>query len=114
MKGSSNYDLAVEFLEYLTQPQTQVKIARGVGGFIPPVQEAAAHTGDSAVDIVIKNAILTLAQGVISGVPAPDYIDWDAVKQIYDDVFSAMVLSGGGLDKAMLDQGQEILLSLER
>ena len=40
MKDAPNYDLAVEFLEYLTRPDIQVKIAKGTGGFIPPVQEA--------------------------------------------------------------------------
>ena len=60
MKGSANYDLAVEFLEYLTRPDIQVKIAKGTGGFIPPVQEAIDYLGDEAIDEVINKAVLVL------------------------------------------------------
>ena len=115
MKGSENYDLAVDFLEYLTRPEIQVKIAKGTGGFIPPVQEAVDYMGDEAIDEVITKAIRVLEQGVVSGVPASLYQDWGAVKQVFDDIFVEMVLNGDGtVDQAVLDAGQDSLVALER
>ena len=115
MKGSENYDLAVDFLEYLTRPDIQVKIAKGTGGFIPPVQEAIDYLGDEAIDEVINKAVLVLNNGVVSGVPGGDYQDWGAVKQVFDDVFVDMVLNGDGtVDQARLDAAAEALIALEK
>jgi multiple sugar transport system substrate-binding protein len=115
MKDSANYDLAVEFLEYLTRPDIQVKIAKGTGGFIPPVQEAVDYFADEPVDEVMAKAIMVLAQGVASGVPAANYQDWGAVKQVFDDVFVDMILGGDGMiDVARLDAAQAELVALER
>jgi len=58
MKGSANYDLAIAFLEYLTRPEIQVKLAKGTGGFIPPVEEARDYIGNEAIDEVINKAVL--------------------------------------------------------
>ncbi|MCP4358468.1 MAG: extracellular solute-binding protein [Chloroflexi bacterium] len=114
MQGSENYDLALEFLEYLTRPDIQVKISKGTGGFIPPVEEAIEYLGDEATDEVINKAILVLNNGIVSGVPAGNYQDWGAVKQVFDDVFVDMVLNGDGtVDQAMLDAAAEALTALE-
>ncbi len=106
MKGGPNYDLAVEFLEYLTRPEIQVKIAKGTGGFIPPVQEALDYMGDEAIDEVIAKAVLVLEQGIASGVPGYLYQDWGAVKVCFDDVFEDTILPGNTVDQARLDEAQ--------
>jgi multiple sugar transport system substrate-binding protein len=106
MKGSANYDLAVMFLEYLTRPDIQVKIAKGTGGFIPPVQEAIDYLGDEAIDEVINKAVLVLEKGVVSGVPAGNYQDWSAVKKCYDDVFEDTILAGLDITQERLDEAQ--------
>jgi len=106
MIGSANYDLAVMFLEYLTRPDIQVKIAKGTGGFIPPVQEAIDFLGDEAIDEVINKAVLVLENGVVSGVPAGNYQDWGAVKACFDDVFEDTILAGVEVDQARLDAAQ--------
>ncbi len=106
MKGSANYDLAVMFLEYLTRPDVQVKIAKGTGGFIPPVEEALQFLGDEAIDEVINKAVLVLENGVVSGVPAGDYQDWGAVKKCYDDIFEDTILAGLDITQDRLDEGQ--------
>ncbi|MBE9479274.1 MAG: sugar ABC transporter substrate-binding protein, partial [Chloroflexi bacterium] len=81
-----------------------VKLAKGTGGFIPPVEEAIDYLGDEAIDEVINKAVLVLNNGVVSGVPAALYQDWGAVKQIFDDVFEQMILGGDGtVDQALLD-----------
>jgi multiple sugar transport system substrate-binding protein len=106
MKGSANYDLAVSFLEYLTRPDIQVKIAKGTGGFIPPVDEAREYLGDEAIDEVINKAVLVLNNGVVSGVPAGNYQDWGAVKVCYDDIFEDVLLAGLEVTQERLDEGQ--------
>ena len=107
MKDAPNYDLAVAFLEYITRPDIQVKIAKGTGGFIPPVQEALDYMGDEAIDEVISKAVLVLENGIASGVPAYLYQDWGAVKQCFDDVFADTILEGKDVDQARMDAAQE-------
>ena len=106
LKGAPNYDLAVKFLEYLTRPDIQVKIAKGTGGFIPPVLEAMDYLGDEAIDEVINMAVLVLEQGVVSGVPGYLYQDWGAVKQCFDDVFEDTILAGADVTQERLDEAQ--------
>jgi multiple sugar transport system substrate-binding protein len=114
MKGSANYDLAVDFLEYLTRPDIQVKLAKGTGGFIPPVEEARDHLGDEAIDEVINKAVLVLNQGVVSGVPAGNYEDWGAVKQCYDDLFEDTLLAGLEVTQARADEAEACIVALEK
>jgi len=113
MKGAPNEELAIQFLEYLTRPDIQVKIAKGTGGFIPPVKEAVDYLGDEAVDEVINKAVLVLENGVVSGVPAYLYQDWGSVKEVFDEVFVQMVLNGDGtVDQQLLDEAADKLNSL--
>jgi len=113
LKGAPNEEAAIQFLEYLTRPEIQVKIAKGTGGFIPPVAEAIEYLGDDPTDEVIRKAVLVLNKGVVSGVPAYLYQDWGAVKQVFDDVFEQMVLNGDGtVDQALLDEANDRLNAL--
>jgi multiple sugar transport system substrate-binding protein len=115
MKGAPNQEMAESFLEYLTRPDIQLKIAKGTGGFIPPVQEALDFLGDEPQDQVISKAIAVLDNGVVSGVPASNYQDWGAVKQVFDDVFDNMVLNGDGtVDQAQLDAAADQLEALKK
>ena len=115
MKGSANYDLAVQFLEYITRPDIQVKIAKGTGGFIPPVVEAMEFVGNEAIDEVIAKAVMVLENGIVSGVPGYLFQDWGAVKQVFDDVFEDMILNGDGtVDQARLDAAAEELDALRK
>ena len=97
----------MDFLEYITRPNIQVQIAKGTGGFIPPVQEALEYMGDEAIDEVIAKAVLVLEQGIASGVPGYLYQDWGAVKQCFDDVFEDTILPGEDVTQARLDDAQQ-------
>jgi len=112
MKGSANYDLAVSFLEYLTRPDVQVKLAKGTGGFIPPVEEARDYLGDEAIDEVINKAVLVLNNGVVSGVPGSLYQDWGAVKACFDDVFEDTILAGLEVSQERLDVAEACIVDL--
>jgi multiple sugar transport system substrate-binding protein len=114
MKGSANYDLAVSFLEYLTRPDIQVKLAKGTGGFIPPVDEAREYLGDEAIDEVINKAVLVLNNGVVSGVPAGNYQDWGAVKQCFDDLFEDTLLAGLEVSAERAATAEACIVALEK
>ncbi|MCF6334282.1 MAG: extracellular solute-binding protein [Spirochaetales bacterium] len=112
--GAENRDLALKFIEFMTRPDIAVKVARGTGGFLPPIDEAIAVLGDSPVDEVIKKGVMVLQTGVVSGVPGSAYTSWGAVKQVYDDVFAEMIIGTGVFDKALLDAAQAKLEALKK
>lgn len=115
LKNAPHFELAIKFLEYITRPDMQVKIAKGTGGFIPPVEEALNYLGDDPEDEVVAKAVMVLSKGRVSGVPGGDYQDWGAVKQVFDDVFVEMVLNGDGtVDKALLNEAQAKLDALRK
>jgi len=115
MKDAPNKELAIKFLEFITRPDMQVKIAKGTGGFIPPVEEALNYLGDDPEDEVVAKAIMVLSKGRVSGVPGGDYQDWGAVKKVFDDVFVEMVLNGDGtVDAALLNEAQAKLDALKK
>lgn len=115
LKNAPHFDLAIKFLEYITRPDIQLKIAKGTGGFIPPVEEALDYLGDDPEDEVIAKAVMVLKKGRVSGVPGGDYQDWGAVKKVFDDVFVEMILNGDGtVDTALLDKAQADLDALRK
>ncbi|MBF9016935.1 MULTISPECIES: ABC transporter substrate-binding protein [unclassified Oceanispirochaeta] len=114
VNGAPNEELAVKFIEYMTEPEMAVRIARGTGGFIPPIDEAIAKLGDSLEDEIIGKGINVMKNGVVSGVPGGDYTSWGAVKQVYDDAFQELILNRGAIDKAYLDEAQAKINALKK
>jgi multiple sugar transport system substrate-binding protein len=93
----------------------QVKIAKGTGGFIPPVEEALNYLGDDPEDEVVAKAVMVLSKGNVSGIPGGDFQDWGAVKKVFDDVFVEMVLNGDGtVDEARLNQAKAELDAIRK
>ncbi len=114
LKGAKNKEMAHKFIEFMTRPEIAVKVAKGTGGFLPPIDEAIKELGDSPTDEVIKKGVMVLQNGVVSGVPGGDYTSWSAVKQVYDDVFKDMVIGTGVFDKAYLDEAQAKIEALKK
>ena len=115
MKNAPHKDLAIKFLEYITRPDMQVKISKGTGGFIPPVEEAVKYLGDDPEDEVIAKAVEVLKNGKVSGVPGQKFQDWGAVKKVYDDVFVKMVLKGNGkVNMDILNEAKKKLDALRK
>jgi multiple sugar transport system substrate-binding protein len=108
INGSELVEEATMLLEYLSRPDVQVKINKGTGGFVPVVAEAIDFLGDDPTDEIIRKALIVLEQGNTSFLPVADFEDWGAVKQVFDDIFTGMVLDGDGtVDQAMLDDAQD-------
>ena len=117
VNGAPNEDLAIKFVEYMTEPAMAVRIARGTGGFIPPIDEAIEQLGTSIEDEIIAKGIYVLKNGVVSGVPGGDYTSWGAVKQVYDDAFQKLILGGAPINRAtqgILDGYQAALDALKK
>ena len=114
MNGAPHRDLAVKFIEFMTQPERAVTISKGTGGFIPPINESLDKLGNSVEDEIIAKGIEVLKTGIVSGVPGGDYVSWGDVKQVYDDAFQELVLKRGAVDLAYLDEAQERLNNLRR
>ena len=114
MKGAKNSKLAIKFIEYMTRPAVAVRIAKGTGGFLPPIDEAISLLGDTSTDEVIKKGIIVLKTGVVSGVPAGEYKSWKAVKQVYDDIFREMILRKGAVDRDYLNAAQQKIDRLKK
>ena len=106
MEGAPNKDGAVKLIEYMTRPGVQLKIAKGAGGFIPPVDESLELLGDSVEDEVIQKALAVMNNGVLSFIPPVYGPNWGAVKLVYDNAFKKIVLEDGAVDKDYLDKAQ--------
>lgn len=114
MKDAPNKEGAIAFLEYITRPDVQVQLAKGTGGFIPPVKEALDYIGNDPQDEIITKAIAVLENGVVSGVPSI-FQDWGAVKQVFDNVFKEMIINGDGtVDIKLLNEANRELDALRK
>ena len=105
LKGSPHPELAVKFLEYMTRPDIQVKLASGTGGFIPTVVEANGLLGNTDRDAIIRHAVTVLDKGTLAYIPISP--DWASVKQAFDEAFNKIVLEDGSVDADYLKQQQE-------
>jgi multiple sugar transport system substrate-binding protein len=113
MRDAPHKDLALKLVEYLTRPEIQLKIAKGAGGFIPPVKEAVGLLEDSIEDDIIHKALQVMNRGVLAFIPSTFGDKWSAVKLIYDNAFRKLVLEDGIVDKTYLDNAQEQIDALE-
>ena len=112
--GAPEPELAIRFIEYMTEPSVAVRVARGTGGFIPPIDEAIEQLGNSVVDEIIARGIAVVTDGVVSGIPGSEFTSWGAVKQVYDDAFQELVLRRGAVDRAYLNDAQARIDALRK
>ncbi len=106
MKGAPNKEVGIKLIEYMTRPDIQLKIAKGAGGFIPPVDEALGLLGDSTQDEVIQKSLEVMNKGVLSFIPPVYGPNWGSVKLVFDEAFKKLVLEDGAVDKDYLDNAQ--------
>ncbi|HJO94688.1 MAG TPA: extracellular solute-binding protein [Victivallales bacterium] len=113
-KGSKNKRNALKLMQYLLSPKIQADIARGTGGFVPPVKQAFEYLGNNPSEKVIKIGLETFNTAIISGVPSDKYWDWNAVKIIFDNLFKNMVIGKGKVDIKMLEAAKVELMNLNK
>ena len=104
---------ALSLAEYLTRPEVQVVVSRGVGGFIPTVEEAQGFLDQTPLDRLIRSGLNLLKEGRIRGIPSY-YAEWGNVKQVYEELFLNHVFSDESLDQERLDQAVRDLAYLKQ
>jgi multiple sugar transport system substrate-binding protein len=113
LNDAPHKELALKLVEYMTRPDIQVTIAKGTGGFIPPVEEALPLLSNSIEDEIIYKALQVMDQGRLAFIPPTFGETWGAVKTLYEEAFKKLVLEDGVVDKAYLDSLQEEIDALE-
>ena len=106
-KTAPNRAAAAQLIEYLTRPETQVKILQGVG-FFPSVAEASG--------VIPAGALKLLAEGVSAQAGAPDALPalipgglgprGGEFGKIYRDTFIRIVLQGEDIETVLREQGE--------
>jgi multiple sugar transport system substrate-binding protein len=114
IKDAKHKKDAIKLIKNMLSPKTQIKIARGSGGFIPPVKEALLYLGSSPKDEITKVGLEVFENATLSGVPSKDYYDWNAAKMIFDRLFKEMIIEKGTIDINMLRTARKELNSVMR
>jgi multiple sugar transport system substrate-binding protein len=113
LNDAPHKELALKLVEYMTRPDIQIKIAKGTGGFIPPVEEALPLLSNTIEDEIIYKALQVMDQGVLAFIPPMFGETWGSVKLLYEDAFRKLVLEDGAVDRAYLDSLQEEIDAFE-
>ena len=116
MKNSKNMKLALKVLKYFSEPKLQIKVARETGGFFPASSDALKYLDTKKPeDVVIKKAVQELNSNIIlMSVPSQNYLKWEAVKQLFDNIFQNIILSRKKLTNIRLEEAEKELKLLEK
>ncbi len=109
---TGNRQDALSLVEYLTRPDVQIRISKGVGGFIPTVLEAGEFLGNDALDTVIRYGLDVLHAGRTRDIPH-EYGEWGNVKHVYETVFYSLILSDNEISADSLRWAQTELEKLK-
>lgn len=85
-------ELAEKFIEYVADPDVNYDFCYNYGGSLSPIEEV----GDilDSGDVVMRAGIEMLGDTNVTGVPASEYSDWNAVKLLYGDVLTEILKTG--------------------
>ena len=84
-KNAPHADLAALWIDYVTAPHVNYQMCSQLS-FLSPIKEIAPLLGSD--DAVMIAGTKMLSNTRISSVPSSQYKDWNAVKQLYHDVFN--------------------------
>ncbi|HDJ30180.1 MAG TPA: extracellular solute-binding protein [Candidatus Acetothermia bacterium] len=109
VKDAPHPALARKFVEFMTRPEIQAKIAENLS-FIPAVKEAVDRMppGPSRDIIATGNAGMS---GIVAFIPGPTAPggDWGVVKQAYEDSFYYICARNKGVDVNFLNMQQSVI-----
>jgi multiple sugar transport system substrate-binding protein len=93
-KNAPHEDAAWKLIDYLTRPETEVKILKNVG-FFPSVQEAAGAVPEGPLKVLAKgvNNLLNTKDALVAMIPSLGAKGGD-FKEIYITAFQRIVLQG--------------------
>ena len=85
-QGAPNQELAEKFINYIADPEVNYEFCSNYGGSLSPIDEVGDILESS--DVVMRAGIEMLKTTIVTGVPAAEYSDWNAVKLLYGDIFN--------------------------
>ena len=85
-KEAPNPELAEKFISYVADPEVNYDFCSNYGGSLSPIEEVGDILDSS--DVVMRAGIEMLKTTNVTGVPATEYSDWNAVKLLYGDIFN--------------------------
>lgn len=85
-QGAPNQELAEKFINYIADPEVNYEFCSNYGGSLSPIEEVGDILESS--DVVMRAGIEMLKTTIVTGVPAAEYSDWNAVKLLYGDIFN--------------------------
>lgn len=88
-KDAPHKDLAEKFIEYVARPDVNYDYCTNFGGALSPIEEVGEILESS--DVVMRAGIEMLQTTKVTGVPATEYSDWNAVKILYGNAFDEML-----------------------
>mgnify|MGYP000480617943 FL=1 len=108
-EGAPNRELGLKFIEFMTRPEIQARIAQGVS-FNPAVAEAVEFIPPGPARDIIEVANIGMT-GRVAFIPGPtaEGGDWGVVKQVFEDAFYYICARGKGVDPVYLDMQQQII-----
>ena len=112
--GSKNEEMAMKLMNYLTEPKILIELAKGTGGFIPPMEEAVKYLGDEPGDVVIQKSLEELKDGIIGFYCPGDYKDWNSVKGVFESIFQNEILEGKSVTPEILSKAAKELEELKK
>lgn len=110
-QSAPNQELAEKFINYVADPEVNYEFCSNYGGSLSPVEEV----GDilESGDVVMRAGIEMLETTIVTGVPASEYSDWNAVKLLYGDVFNDVIKNKAVPADDVLAEAQSKLESLK-
>lgn len=110
-QGAPNQELAEKFINYVADPEVNYEFCSNYGGSLSPIEEV----GDilESGDVVMRAGIEMLETTIVTGVPASEYSDWNAVKLLYGDIFNDIIKNKAVPADDVLAEAQSKLESLK-
>lgn len=110
-KGALHQDLAEKFIQYVADPEVNYEFCSNYGGSLSPIVQVADLLEPD--DVVMRAGSKMLENTNITGVPATEYTDWNAVKLLFGDIYDSVVSKKKVPDAAYLAEMQKKLDELK-
>lgn len=110
-KGAPHQELAEAFIAYIAEPEVNYDFCYNYGGSLSPIEEVGDILDSS--DVVMRAGIEMLGNTIVTGVPASEYSDWNAVKLLFGDIFNEMLKTGEVPSDDFLGEKQEKMEALK-
>lgn len=114
VKDSPNLSNSKKWIEFISDPEINYLYCSGLGGVISPLQEVRDFVAESLVDKIMLIGLQMFSENSnIHVVDTTDFVLWNDVKLLYNDLYEAMLL-GESIDETRLNAYQASLDALRK